>query len=219
MQWWQVAAGANTVLALAYLGISAAVFLPLLEAGQVRSNRLGLATALIFFSCAVGHGGHAVHLLSPAFGVDVAHGQTVRAAVDWHLAAWEVGTAFVGLWYWSLRRSYGRLLEGATLFEDLRGRQREAAEINDAVVQGIVTAQLARRLGRDEEADAALEGTLVAARELVSRLLDEASGGKEQDAGDFVRSAAATVGGAPVSGPAPQPRRPEPEAAPLSREP
>lgn len=198
MQWWHLAAGANTVVALAYVGISAAVLVPLLEAGQVRTNRLGLATALIFFSCAVGHGGHALHLLSPVVGFDVAHGEAVRASTDWHLAVWTALTACVGLWYWSLRRSYGRLLEGAKLFEDQRARQREAAEINDAVVQGIVTAQLARRLGRDDEADAALDGTLVAARELVSRLLDEASGGRPQDAGDFVRRSAATVGSRPV---------------------
>lgn len=194
MQWWQVAAGANTVVALAYLGISAAIVLPLMEAGQLRSNKLGAATALIFFSCAVGHGMHAVHLLSPAAGLAVTHGEAVRASIDWHLALWEATTACIGVWYWTLRRSYGRLLEGATLFEDHRSRQREAAEINDAVVQGIVTAQLARRLGRDDEADAALQGTLVAARELVSRLLDEASGGRPQDAGDFVRAEAARVG-------------------------
>lgn len=206
MEWWQVAAGANTVIAVAYLGISAAILLPLLEAGQLRTNRLGLATALIFFTCAVGHGGHAAHLLLPVIGVDEAHGALARASLDWHLAFADVVSAGIGVWYWTLRRSYGRLLDGAALFEDLRARQREAAEINDAVVQGIVTAQLARRLGRHEEADAALDGTLVAARELVSRLLDEASGGQPQDAGDFVRSAPASVSEAPVP---PQPRRPE----------
>jgi signal transduction histidine kinase len=69
------------------------------------------------------------------------------------------------------------------LSDERRGRRREAAEIHDAVVQGIVTAQLARRLGRHEEADATLDATLTAARRLVSRLLDEASGGRPQDAG------------------------------------
>lgn len=203
-----LAAGANTVVALAYFGISAAVLVPLMDAGQLRSNRLGLATALIFFSCAVGHGGHAVHLLSPLVGIDVVHGELVQASTDWHLAVWTALTACVGLWYWSLRRSYGRLLDGAKLFEDQRARQREAAEINDAVVQGIVTAQLARRLGRHDEADAALEDTLASARELVSRLLDEASGGRAQDAGDFVRRAAATVGGpSKAAAAAPAPRR------------
>lgn len=207
MEWWQVAAVANSVIALAYLGISAAVILPLIEAGQVRSNRLGLATALIFFSCAVGHGGHALHLLLPAVGLDITHGEMARSAVDWHLTTADLASATVGVWYWTLRRSYGRLLQGASLFEDLTVRQRRAAEINDTVVQGIVTAQMARRLGRDEEADAALEGTLVAARELISGLLDEAAGGRRPDAGDFVRRTAATVGGDPTRArPAPAPR-------------
>ena len=208
MEWWQIAAGANGVIALAYLGISAAVLLPLVEAGQLRSNRLGLATALIFFSCAVGHGGHALHLLLPAVGLDTAHGEMARGAVDWHLTTADIASATVGVWYWTLRRSYGRLLQGASLFEDLAVRQRRAAEINDTVVQGIVTAQLARRLGRDDEADAALEGTLVAARELVSGLLDDAAGGRKPDAGDFVRRTAATVGvDAAQARPAPAPRQ------------
>ena len=196
MQWWHVAAAGNAVLLLAYLGISAAIFVPLVEAGQVRSNRLGLATALIFFSCAVGHGVHGLHLVSPALGFGEAHAVTARAAVDWHLAAWEVGTAVIGIWYWTLRRSYGRLLEGAKLFVDLQERQREAAVLNDSVVQGIVASQLARRLGRHEEADAILDGTLESSRELVSRLQREASAGAPQDAGDFVRSTAAHVPGA-----------------------
>lgn len=195
VEWWQVAAAGNVVLLLAYLGISAAIVVPLVDAGQLRSNRLGLATALIFFSCAVGHGLHGLHLLSPTLGFAEEHGAARREIVDWHLAAWEVSTAVVGVWYWTLRRSYGRLIEGAKLFEDLRGRQREAAEINDAVVQGIVASQLARRLGRDEEADRILDGTLEASRELVSRLLAEAAAGAPQDAGDFVRATAAHVPG------------------------
>ena len=193
MEWWHVALAANTVLLLAYLGISAAILVPLVEARQVRSNRLGLATALIFFSCAVGHGGHALHLVQPLIGLDVEHGLVAREAVDWHLALWDLTTACIGLWYWTLRRAYGSLIDGAKLFEDLQERAREAAEINDAVVQGIVAAQLARRLGRHEEADAVLDSTLTSARDLVSRLLAEASAGTRQDAGDFVRSRAAEV--------------------------
>jgi hypothetical protein len=193
VEWWYVAATANTVVLLAYLGISAAIAVPLVQAGQLRTNRLGLATALIFFSCAVGHGGHAVHLLSPVVGLDVAHGEVARAAVDWHLALWDLTSAGIGVWYWTLRRTYSSLMDGAKLFEDLQERAREAAEINDAVVQGIVASQLARRLGRHDEADAVLDGTLGSARDLVSRLLAEASAGAGQDAGDFVRSRAAEV--------------------------
>ena len=197
MEWWQVAAVGNVVQLLAYLGISAAIVVPLVEAGQLWSNKLGLATALIFFSCAIGHGLHGIHLWSPVFGFAEEHGAASRAVVDWHLALWEVSTAFIGIWYWTLRRSYGRLIEGAKLFEDFRERQREAAEINDTVVQGIVASQLARRLGRHEEADATLAGTLESARDLVSSLLREAAAGSAQDAGSFVRSNAAQLPSAP----------------------
>jgi signal transduction histidine kinase len=217
MEWWHVAAVANSVIMLAYLGISAAILLPLIEAGEVRTNRLGLATAFIFFSCAVGHGGHAFHVLAPLVGIGEAHGEVARSAIDWHLALWDSLTACIGLWYWTLRRSYGRLLEGAKLFEDLRERQREAAEINDSVVQGIVAAQLARRLGRDDEADAALAGTLVASRELVSRLLLEASSGRPQDAGDFVRTSPAQVTAPPPQrAPADDAPAPDPTSGPAT---
>lgn len=193
MSWWEVTAAANAVVSVAYLGIAAAVALPLVEARQVRSNRLGVATALIFFSCAVGHGEHVLHLLLPAIGRYEVVGDAARISVDWHEAVADAVTSVIGVWYWTLRRSYGRLLESPQLFDDLAERRREAAEVNDTVVQGIVTAQLARRMGRPEEADAALESTLTAARQLVSRLLDESSSGRPQDAGDFVRSTPAAL--------------------------
>ena len=47
-----------------------AIVRPLIETGQLRSNALGAATAAIFFTCAVHHGGHTVHMLLPGAGVE-----------------------------------------------------------------------------------------------------------------------------------------------------
>jgi hypothetical protein len=53
--WWMLGSAANLVIAVAYLAISWAILGPLLRTGQVRANRLGTATAAIFFTCAVHH--------------------------------------------------------------------------------------------------------------------------------------------------------------------
>ena len=58
MTWLWVSAAGNTVVALAYFAITGAIAIPLLRSGQWWSNRLGSATAAIFFTCAVGHGIH-----------------------------------------------------------------------------------------------------------------------------------------------------------------
>jgi two-component system cell cycle sensor histidine kinase/response regulator CckA len=50
----------NLVIMVAYAAITVAIVVPVARAGQLRTNRLATATALIFFSCAVGHGLHAV---------------------------------------------------------------------------------------------------------------------------------------------------------------
>ncbi|MEP6462502.1 MAG: PAS domain-containing protein [Frankiaceae bacterium] len=115
----------NTVVSVAYFGIMYAVLTPLIRARQLRSNRLGTATAAIFFSCAVGHGLHALH------AAGMLHGTSGGAAPDgmglrWYEATVDVITAAIGLYYWSLRRTYGALMQGATLFEDLEQRRRMA---------------------------------------------------------------------------------------------
>lgn len=71
--------------------------------------------------------------------------------------------------------------------------QRQALEINDTVVQGLTVASYALDLGDNDLAAAALQETLAAARTLVSRLLDDTSGGDPLQAGDLVREAAAVV--------------------------
>ena len=62
---WQFAVAANVIVSLAYLAISYLVGSGLWVKGQLASNKLGAAVALIFFSCGIGHGLHAIHLLEP----------------------------------------------------------------------------------------------------------------------------------------------------------
>ncbi|MEU8820486.1 ATP-binding protein [Actinoplanes sp. NPDC048796] len=111
---------ANLVIMVAYAGIMVAIVVPVSRAGQLRTNRLALATALIFFSCAIGHGLHAWSVY--------------RAILDhsghlpgWPLAVWDALTAGVGVYYWSLRRSYGVLLGGGSMYVS-PGEQSRLAE-------------------------------------------------------------------------------------------
>ncbi|HET9690120.1 MAG TPA: hypothetical protein VFP61_03135 [Acidimicrobiales bacterium] len=187
---WQLGAAANAVTAVAYFLICWTIASALVRAHQFRSNRLGAATAMIFFSCGVHHGDHVVHVLLPTFGVTVRSAIAMRVAFDWPMVSWDIVTAAVGVYYWTQRRSYGRLLEGGTMFVDHQRRQREALEINDGIVQSIVAAQLATRMGHADEAGAALDDALATARGVVMRLLGEAGVRGAPEAGDFVRSAA-----------------------------
>ncbi len=189
---WRVGIVANLVTMTAYLAISAAVLVPLVRDGQLKANRLGTATGLIFFTCAVAHGGHAVHMLLPALGVESASGIAMREGFNAQTVVWDIVTACVGIYYWSLRRTYGALMSGAKLFEDLRERQRQALEINDGIVQGLATAKLALELDQTQLTREALESTLISARCLITELLGEVSD-QGFAPGDLRRSHAALV--------------------------
>lgn len=192
--WWEVGAAANLVIGAAYLAISLAILLPLIRTRQVPSNRLGTATAAIFFSCAVHHGGHSVHMLLPVIGVEEHHGLALREAFDWHQVLWDVLSAGIGLWYWSLRSTYGSLMNGASLFEDLKEKQRQALEINDNIVQGLAVAKMALELDERERSAGAMEQALVSARQIITDLLGDSESESRLGPGDLQRRTPAHVG-------------------------
>lgn len=185
---WKIGAIANLITMVAYFAIVAAILVPLIREQQVKANRLGTATALIFFTCAVVHGGHAMHALLPEFGLATTSGLGMRAAFDPLTVTWDVFTAVVGIYYWTLRRTYGALMSGAKLFEDLRERQRQALEINDNIVQGLATAKLSLELDQTGVTREALESTLAAARGLITELLGEVAERPTFAAGELRRS-------------------------------
>ena len=191
--WWQLGAVADLVIAISYLGIAGAILAPLVRTGQVRTNRLGTATACIFLTSAVHHGGHVVHIALPALGLDGAgHGIAVRAAFDWPMVIWDFVGAAIAIHYWSLRRTYGTLMHGAKLFDDLKERQRQAVELNDNVVQGLVAAQLALSLDERDIAAESVADTLAKARAIITDLLGESGSELELGPGDLVRIEPAT---------------------------
>ncbi|MGZ6792580.1 MAG: hypothetical protein ACXVGH_03665 [Mycobacteriales bacterium] len=185
---WRVGAAANCVTMIAYFAIVAAIAVPLVRERQLRQNRLGAATAAIFFTCAVHHGSHTVHMLLPSLGVSSPSGLAMRQAFDPTQVVWDIVTAGVGIYYWTLRRTYGALMSGAKLFDDLKERQRQALEINDGIVQGLATAKLALDLDQTAVTREALESTLLSARGLITELLGDVTERPNFKAGDLRRS-------------------------------
>ena len=191
---WKIAAVANGVVAVAYVLIAWAIAAPLVRTQQLRTNKLGAATAAIFFTCAVHHGGHSVHMLLPSLGLEEEHGLTMRAAWDWHNAMWDVLTACVGVYYWTLRRQYGSLMRGAALFDDLKERERQALQLHDEVVQGLVVAKMALDLDRKDKSQEALSATLTAASQIINDLIGKQHEDVRMGAGDLVRERPADLG-------------------------
>jgi hypothetical protein len=185
---WLVGLVGNAVVAVAYLSIATVIVRSLVRSGQIRSNPLAAATAAIFVTCGVHHGTHTVHMALPWIGVETDRGLAMRASYDVTMAAWDVVTAAVGVYYWSLRRSYAPLMRGAKLFEDLRQREQQALELNDNVLQGLVVAKLALDLGEYDRARAALEASIASAGTIITDLLGP---DRPRPAAGLLRSSAA----------------------------
>ncbi|MDP3968192.1 MAG: hypothetical protein Q8Q02_07910 [Nocardioides sp.] len=192
MEWWHVGLTANTIIAVSYTLIVLAIVRPLIREGQLRSNVLGATTAAIFLTCAVHHGAHSLHMTLPWFGVDLVEGLAMRTAWGWPLAIWDVVGAIVGVYYWSLRRAYSGGVSGPQLFEDVRAREQQALELNDTVLQGLVVARMALEMGEQEKADAALDGAIVAASQMITDLIGGGEHGQGISAGLLRHSAAVT---------------------------
>src|SRR5438309_6437694 len=197
--WWIIGTCANLVVAIAYLAIAGVIIVPLARERQVRSNRLGTATAAIFLTCAVHHGGHTVKALLPflhswqTLGLNVSTGLYTRLSWDPEAVVWDVLTAAVGLYYLSLRRTYAPLMRGARLFDDMRERQRQALELNDNIVQGLAAAQMALALGEQAQSEAAMTATLGAARGIITDLLGEVGTQSRLTPGDLRRATPTTL--------------------------
>ena len=71
-------------------------------------------------------------------------------------------------------------------------RRQQALEINDNIVQGLAVAKYSFDLGQDEKGREAVEGTLVAARSIISELLEDLGPDMDFAPGSLTRGQAAT---------------------------
>ena len=142
---WQLSAALNGVIGFAYLAIAWIIVRGLRRAGQLHSNRLALATAAIFLTCGIHHASDPLQMLAPLVGLDQQHGAVARSAVMWQMDLWDLIGAAVAVFYLSLRRSYGRLLDRPDMFENPERRRYE--ERLESERASLAEAQAVARLG------------------------------------------------------------------------
>lgn len=194
---WMFTAAANAVLVLVYGAIAFIMLKAIVQGRQLLSNPILTSTFAIFLTCTIGHGLHLEHALAPAVGVwlgyaDPADAAAIGAAVratfsDPRLLAWDIATAFVAIWYWTVRTRFQLIFKGAALCEDMAQRQQQAQQIHDDVVQGLVKAKLALELGQREQGLQAVEETLASSKRIITDVLGEKGGGLGLAPGDLRR--------------------------------
>ncbi|HYH49161.1 MAG TPA: sensor domain-containing diguanylate cyclase [Acidimicrobiia bacterium] len=153
---WVTSALLNLMIAVCYFCISGLIMRGLIQAGEWRTNRLGLATAGIFYTCAVHHGLHTLHMFEPTLGLDSPAGLAMREAFDWHSVLADTVGAGVALYYFSLRRSYRALLSGPKMFDDKNAQLLRATL--SALEEGVVVYQRGRGAVDTNEAAARILG-------------------------------------------------------------
>lgn len=118
---------------ITYAAITVAVAVPVARAGQLRSNRLAVATALIFATAAVGHALHTwLALTSPGL-----LGRAVESGWVWALAWWNLVTGLTGAYYWSVRHN-SRTAPGLIYADPHRQRVLDEADGHRATLAAVV---------------------------------------------------------------------------------
>jgi two-component system cell cycle sensor histidine kinase/response regulator CckA len=129
---------------ITYSAITVVIAVPVARAGQLRSNRLAVATALIFLTAAVGHGLHAYLALA-----NPGHSEhAVPISWVWALAWWNVVTGVAGVYYWAVRRR-SRALVGAVFPDPQRERLQDEADAHRATLEAVVRHTDAAIIGAD----------------------------------------------------------------------
>jgi signal transduction histidine kinase len=196
MDWWTVTAAAHAFLTVAFLAIFVLIARGLVPGGEWRRNTLAASTAAIFATGALAHGARTAFLVASSRGDGRA---TPAAAVGdlpgfWLVALLDlVAAAAAGLFLVQRLRADEYLASGNQMYEDLRERRQAAMDLNDEVIQGIVTAKLALDLDDHDEARLALERTLASSRQLVGELLGPTASDEGIVPGQLRRGAAARV--------------------------
>lgn len=113
----EVLIAANTFISICYFTIGFLILLPFIK-GETKTS-LVLATILVFFSCAFGHGGHALLMLNS----EQAHGSPLLLQMQ---VGFDLATAAIAATYIALRRSYSFLIEGPLLLTQAQDQLAQA---------------------------------------------------------------------------------------------
>ena len=149
MAGWAWVMWLNFITAASYVGIATIIVRGLARTHQLTANKLALATATIFLTCAAHHVLHALDLVDGSR----TNVQMMREMMgDWWDVAVTASTAITGVIYLGLRRSYGMLLRSPAMFDhaaEVRYRQLAANLPHTAVF--VVDADLRFQLAAGQE--------------------------------------------------------------------
>jgi hypothetical protein len=194
MDWWTVSAAAHAFLAVAFLAIFVLIARGLVPGGEWRRNTLAASAAAIFATGALAHGARTAFLVASSRGAGRTTPMTEVGDLPgfWLVALLDTLAAVAtGLFLVQRLVADQYLAGGNQMYEDLRERRQAAMDLNDDVIQGIVTAKLALDLEDPDEALLALERTLATSRQLVGELLGPTAADEGILPGQLRRGAAA----------------------------
>jgi hypothetical protein len=189
---WMLTAAANAVMVVIYALIAVSMIRAIIEGQQLRSNPLLTATAAVFVTCTLGHGAHLTHALfatATLWGEGVlSPADAVRAEFgDMRLLVWDVITAVVAIYFYTLRSRFAVVYRGAAFCEDMEKREHDAKDMQDHIVQGLAQAKMALDLGQRDVGYRAIDDTLVASRRIMTDLLGAPGSELDLGAGDIRR--------------------------------
>jgi PAS domain S-box-containing protein len=126
VSWWQISMFANAINSLALFGLVLYIGRRLLGTGELRKNKLALATMAVAFVLGLQRG---LQVLSQVIGLTGPDGAAFAAQQRnvWWLAMAQVLVSSVAVYFLLNRRSYGRLLIEAFLFDAFTQQQHLAA--------------------------------------------------------------------------------------------
>ena len=170
---WQLTAGANAVVGVLYLAIAGTIVAVLSQGGRLRTHTLGQAALLAFGTVGIQFCLIAALLLAPSLGIDSSHGEALRDAWPALLGVWAVIGGAAALFLLTQRGSYGDVLLGPGLMDEVRARERQAFEINENLVQGLSVAKYSFEQGQEDRGRRAVNESLMRARKMTTDLLGE----------------------------------------------
>ncbi len=146
--------GANGIISLCYFTIAFLILRPFLRGEQ--KTALVLATILVFFSCALGHGSHVLSMLQD--GQHSLHPKGVLLKLQ---VGVDLLTASIAVTYIALRRYFSFLVDGALLLTQAQAKleiaNAELKELNTKLESLVTQRTLELSLANEELSAKALE--------------------------------------------------------------
>lgn len=115
-------ATANALIAVSFFAISGLIVAGLLKDRSLGVNPLGVATAMVFLTCASGHAMHAEHYFAEAIDLTSDH---------WDMLFVDGLTLAAGLTYLAQRRRYGLVIRGSHPLIDYQRRLEMSEALRD----------------------------------------------------------------------------------------